>query len=269
MLNKYMYYVNIVGDVDLNMPDLPQGGNPPVKVEAYAVHRLLCDTNTRKATHASDYPSWVSKNNAVVLAEPMADIVYSILSSGIYPKIWKSAEVTPLPNTANPKSCEDYRPISLLFHLSKVTEKIINRELAKYIEPDINQYAYTKNIGTGDAIVKMVTDIAIELDNSSTCAVQALYLDFSKAFDLMRPDMLAKKLISKDVDPYIIHLVLAFLHNGSQCVKVNEKKSPILQTKLGVPQGTISGPTLWNVYVDDLRPINNTIKYADDTTLYR
>ena len=140
-----MYYVNIGGDVDLNMPDLPQGGNPPVKVEAYEVHRLLCDTNNRKATHASDYPSWVSKNNAVVLAEPMADIVNSILSSGIYPKIWKSAEVTPLPNTctANPKSCEDYRPISLLYHLSKVTEKIINRELAKYmyIEPDINQYA--------------------------------------------------------------------------------------------------------------------------------
>ena len=249
MLNYY--YVNIGGDVKLNMPDLPPGGNPPVKVEAYEVHHLLCELNTRKAISSSDYPSWVSENNAVLLAEPMADIVNSILSSGIYPKIWKSAEVTPLPNTANPKSCEDYRPISLLYHLSKVTEKIINRELAKYIEPDINQYAYTKNIGTGDAIVKMVTDIARELDNSSTYAVQALYLDFSKAFDLMRPDMLAKKLISKDVDPCIIRLVLAFLQNRSQCVKLNEKKSPILQQSLvflkvlsaGLPCGIFTSTT--------------------------
>ena len=93
------------------MPDLPPGENPPLKVKAYEVHRFLCNINTRKATYSSDYPSWVSKNNAVVLAEPMADIVNSILSSGIYPKIWKSAEVTPLPKTANPKSCKDYRPI--------------------------------------------------------------------------------------------------------------------------------------------------------------
>ena len=99
-------------------------------------------------------------------------------------------------------------------------------------------------MGTGDAIVKMVTDIARELDNSSTYAVQALYLDFSKAFDIMRPDMLAKKRISKNVDPYIIRLVPDLLHNRSQCVKPNAKKSPILQTKLGgLPCGMFTSTT--------------------------
>ena len=61
----------------------------------------------------------------------------------------------------------------------------------------------------------------------------------------MRPDMLSKKLISKCDDLFIIILVLDFLQNRSQCAKLNDEKSPILQTKLGVPQGTISGPTLW------------------------
>ena len=93
------------------MPDLPPGGNPPVKVKVYEVYCLLCNINTRKSYIFVRLSSWVSKNNAVVLAEPMADIVNSILSGGIYPKIWKIAEVTPLPKTANPKSCKDYRPI--------------------------------------------------------------------------------------------------------------------------------------------------------------
>ena len=237
-------------------------------VHEWEIYNSLKQINTRKASHSADYPSWVTRNNAEVLAKPISNIVNSVLVMGIYPEIWKVSEITPLPKVKNPVTCKDYRPISLLYHISKITEKFMNRELAKYISKDDAQYAYTKSLGTTDALVKFVTDVSTSLDKSTTYGVQSLYLDFSKAFDLMRPDILANKLFSMNVSPCMIKLVTSFLANREQCVKYFECRSSQLPTKLGVPQGTISGPILWNVYVSDLNPSPNTIKYADDTTVY-
>ena len=77
-------------------------------------------THTKKATHSADYPSWLSKNNAEALAKPITNIVNSILTTGIYPNVRKSAEITPLKKNSNSQTCKDYRPMSLLFHVSKI-----------------------------------------------------------------------------------------------------------------------------------------------------
>ena len=114
----------------------------------------------------------------------------------------------------------------------------------------------------------MTTEVAQALDDKDSFAVQALYLDFSKAFDLMRPDILAKKLIAAGINSSTIRVILNFLTDRSQCVSYMGNKSESQSVKIGVPQGTISGPVLWNIYVADLIPTNNTLKYADDTTLY-
>ena len=122
--------------------------------------------------------------------------------------------------TATPTTSKEFCPISLLYHLSKIAEKFLNRELSKYTPSDENQYAYTKNLGTVDALVKAVTDISAMLDKKDTYAVQALYLDFSKAFDLMRPDILAEKMISMNIHPSLTRLVINILSGRSQCVKI-------------------------------------------------
>ena len=106
------------------------------------------------------------------------------------------------------------------------------------------------------------------LDDKSVHTVQSLYLDFSKAFDLMRPDILATKLINNNASPHIIKLVLDFLTSRTQQVKSFGCLSSVRNTTIGVPQGTISGPSLWKIYVTDLKPAYKTLKYADDTTLY-
>ena len=109
---------------------------------------MLKKIDTKESTLSDDYPSWVSRNNAELLAEPITDIINSILSTSIYPTIWKKAEVSPLPKTASPSTCKEFRPISLQYRLSKIAEKFINRELAKYDPSEPCQYTYAKNVDT-------------------------------------------------------------------------------------------------------------------------
>ena len=105
------------------------------------------------------------------------------------------------------------------------------------------------------------------LDNKGTYGVQCLLIDFSKAFDLMMPDTLAHKLSDMNVPPYIVRLVIDLLTKRQQCVKYQNSQSSTKPTRVGVPQGTIFGPFLWNVYVTDLGKNRQVVKYADDTTI--
>ena len=132
----------------------------------------------------------------------------------------------------------------------------------------VNQYAYTKQLSTTDALVTFSTEIATNLDNKDTTAVQALLLDFSKAFDRMKPDTAVSKLIQLNVRPALIQVVKCFLTNRQQQVKYRNHKSSTKKSRIGVPQGTIMGPLLWNVFVNDLKPNVSHIKYADNTMLY-
>ena len=116
--------------------------------------------------------------------------------------------------------------------------------------------------------MKFITDIAMALDQKSTYGVQALYLDFSKVFDLMRADTLATKLKNLNVPAHLVRLIMSFLSSRRQCVKFAGHSSPSLHTKMGVPQGTITGPTLWKTFVSELNPSKSTLKYADDTTVF-
>ena len=135
-----------------------------------------------------------------------------------------------MPKTAPPTTSKEFRPISLLYHRSKIAEKFLNKELSKYTPSDDNQYAYMKNLGTVDALVKAVTYISAMLYKKYTYAVHALYLDFSKAFDLMHPDILAEKMISINIHSLLTQLVINILSGKSQCVKFSDAASPYLET---------------------------------------
>ena len=93
-------------------------------------------------------------------------------------------------------------------------------------------------------------------------------LSVSKAFDLMRVDILTDKLLTMNIPESLIRLLISFLSDRKQRVRFQKCHSETLPTNLGVPQGTILGPSLWNGYVSVLQPSNDVIKYADDTTLY-
>ena len=91
---------------------------------------------------------WGTENHAYILSEPVTLIVNDILMSGEFPSLWKRAEVFPVSMNSNPENIKDYRPISLLYHPSKIAERFISHKIQEGIPNTPNQYAYTRQLGT-------------------------------------------------------------------------------------------------------------------------
>ena len=263
-LNDHYLQTN---NITTDFPEIPTTINN-INVSEEEVYNLMTKIDTKKSTHSEDFPSWITKNNAHILCEPVSNIINSVLAMGQYPTPWKRSEITPIPKVKNPSQLKQMRPISLLHHLGKLTEKVIAKRLRSSLPKLKNQFAYTPRLGTTDALVKLTSDVVRQLDDKNTLAIQTLMLDFSKAFDNMRPDIAITKLLSLNVDPQIVTLIKSFLMSREQCVVFQGYSSDYQSSRVGVPQGTILGPLLWNSFIDDLNPPVATLKYADDTTLY-
>ena len=143
------------------------------------------------------------------------------------------------------------------------------RKLRPFLEGKFqDQYAYQGGRGTTDALIHLLDDWTSALDTVENKCVVAVCLDFSKAFDRLQHSILIEKLISLNIHPHIIILIKSFLESRTQVVRVQNSHSAVEPINVGAPQGTKVGPLLWLIYVHDLTTVVDTIKYADDTTLY-
>ena len=235
------------------------------------VKLFLKQINTRKATHSEDFPSWLTKEAAEDLVVPVTDIINCMMRTKTFPSLWKKGEVTPLKKCNNPITAKDYRPITLLWHLGKIAEKVIAKRYKQCLIPrlETNQFAYLQGRSTTDALLAVLDDWTKSLDNINTSYVSAAMIDFSKAFDRVRHDLLVKKLYSLEVHPGLVQLIYNFLQSRQQCVRYAGICSDYRTLTIGTPQGTILGPLLWLAYINDLSPRQvTTVKFADDTTIY-
>ena len=186
--------------------------------------------------------------------------------------MWKQGEVVPVPKHKNPKTAKDYRPITLLWHLGKVSERCIAKKYRGCVRTELlkNQYAYCAKRNTTDALIHTFDDWTKQMDMEETCHIDVAFIDFSKAFDKLQPLILVEKLINNfGMNANLALLVKDFLTDRHQVVRYSDTRSEVLPVKVGTPQGSIMGPLLWLAYADDLQPVNvTTLKYADDTTLY-
>ena len=148
-----------------------------------------------KATSTEDYPTWISLEGREDICIPLLDIINTMLVTGEYPDMWKRAEVIPLPKITSPHMYKQYRPISLLFHLGKLAERVIISKMADTLTRiiELNQYAYQPNVCTTD-FLHILDDNLSQLDKPSVKFVQSTCLDFSKAFDRLLPSIISKKM---------------------------------------------------------------------------
>jgi hypothetical protein len=173
------------------------------------------------------------------------------MTSVEFPRKWKRAQIKPIPKIFAPTQMKDYRPISLLFHLGKLSEEvIINKMKIKQTEiVDINQYAYKPNIGTVDALILLLDDFSKDLDKASTKFTQLAGVDFSKAFDRLQPNLLVNKMRGHCFNENITTLVADFLSDRFQFVRFSSNhSSSFIPSNVGTPQGTKLGPILWLIY---------------------
>ena len=194
------------------------------------------------------------------------------INTGIFPSKLKLAKVLPI-HKKDDKSClENYRPISILPSVSKVFERVIHNQLYEYFDSNNllyhGQYGFKNNHSTELAALETLDRIITAMDENKIPL--NIYLDLSKAFDTLDHNILIKKLEHYGVHGHSLQLLHSYLYHRQQYVVFNDKVSELLPITTGVPQGSILGPFLFIIYVNDLVNACNIFKpvvYADDTNL--
>ena len=196
-----------------------------------------------------------------------------MLNTGIFPDELKIAKVIPLFKKDDPKLLKNYRPISLLPTISKVVEKIIFTQLSTYFNENKlifdNQYGFRPKHSTEYAALELVDRIITQMDKKEVPI--NIFLDLSKAFDTIDHTVLLAKLRYYGIHDTALLLLKSYLNNRKQYVEFEDTKSEILPITIGVPQGSILGPLLFIIYINDFSQASNIFKfimYADDTTLF-
>lgn len=214
----------------------------------------------------------ILKSVSQVICEPLCLIINQSFTTGIFPEFLKLAKVLPVFKKENNAVFTNYRPISLLPILSKIFEKIAYNQLYTYLVDNkllfISQHGFRTNHSTETACYEFLDRINNFLDDGFLPL--CIYLDLSKAFDSLNHQILIEKLRFYGVNDCSLKWFSSYLTNRVQYVSYNGCKSQTLPLLTGVPQGSILGPLLFLVYINDIHRASNsfsTILYADDTTL--
>jgi len=207
------------------------------------------------------------------ISKPLTVIINQSFQTGLFPQKLKIAKIIPIYKKDDETLLNNYRPISLLPSFSKVFEKAIFNQVHDYFKSNHlyynSQYGFRELHSTELAALELTDRIIFEIDKGNVPI--SVFMDLSKAFDTIDHDILLHKLEYYGIRGQALSLFTSYLNSRKQYVEYNDKSSDYLTVKTGVPQGSILGPLLFIVYINDLCFSTNSFKfisYADDTTLF-
>ena len=243
------------------------------EVNEQTVTRIIENIPAKNSCGYDHISSIFLKQITTSIIKPLTIVINQVLNNGIFPDKLKIAKVVPIFKSGDCALTNHFRPISLLPVISKVIEKIIYTQLSLYFESNKlfsdSQYGFRPNHFTEQATLELTDRIISAMDNNDVPI--GIFLDLSKAFDTIDHAILLSKLEHYGVDGIPLQLVNNYLTNRKQYVKLNEVNSNLLPINTGVPQGSILGPLLFIIYINDFArasSIFDFICYADDTTLF-
>ena len=244
----------------------------PITITSEGTCKLLQNLNPKKAIGPDMISPHFLKEVAKEISPIITDLFNSSFNSGTVPKDWKNAIVTPVFKKGAKSKPENYKPISLTCILSKVLEHILVTSIMKHLDTNHLlyplQHGFRSKVSCETQLLTFTQQIFDDMANGKQTDV--VVMDFSKAFDKVDHQRLILKLKRMGIDKKISNWVQAWLNNRSQKVAVDGHMSNSCPVLSGVPQGSVLGPCLFLIYINDM-PDNlksNVRLFADDTIVY-
>lgn len=216
---------------------------------------------------------WILRECASEISRPLCLIFKKSLSSGDLPKQWKQANISAIFKKGNKQLANNYRPVSLTCIPCKVMETILRKEIVRHMSYNSLfspcQYGFMERRSTSLQLLHTIEDWLKDIDEGKV--IDACYLDLMKAFDTVPHRRLLAKVKSYGIQGDLLEWIASFLGGREQTVCLSGCESRPMEVRSGVPQGSVLGPTLFVIYVNDMpAAVNSGIKlYADDAKLYR
>ena len=243
-----------------------------INIDEDAINKIIYNLPPKSSSGCDGISTKMLKVIAPVIIKPLTLLINQVLNTGTFPDKLKIAKVIPIFKKGGPSLFENYRPISLLPAISKVLEKIIALQLSSYFAKNKllfdKQYGFRPKHSTEHAALELIDRITNKMDTNEIPL--NIFLDLSKAFDPIDHSILLNKLKYYGMKGPTLNVFQSYLSNRKQYTEIEDTTSTILPIQVGVPQGSILGPILFIIYVNDLPQCSNKFDffmYADDTTL--
>ena len=240
-------------------------------VSSDTIFKEIVSLDTNKATHSNDIPTKLIKTNADLFSIFVSNAYNESVTSCIFLSHLKLADITPVHKRNSKLEKSNYRPVSLLSNISKIFERCMHRQISNYFETIFSKFqcGFRKGYNTQDCLLALIENCKRALDKGNEYG--ALLTDLSKAFDCLPHDLIIAKLQAYGFSLEALKLMNSYLTERKQRVKINDQFSSWLDIEFGVPQGSILGPLLFNIFLCDMFLFCDDVdfaSYADDNTPY-